>query len=156
MYYPLTECVRDNSTGLIWEGKPATGPRAANKYFSNFDSTAGDQVANAGSNGSIPSRSATQAEINALTNTIGYINARNAEGLCGSIWRLPNKDELAGLFRRLDPNWLPNHMNVWGYWSSSIRAGISYSWSAYEVEHHGMAVSEVRREDGYFVRLVRH
>lgn len=156
VYYPLSQCVKDNATGLIWEQKKTTGLQAANAYFTNFDSTTGDQVANSGSNGSIPSRPATQAEINAGYNTVGYINLINGLGVCGGTWRLPNRNELTGLFTRLDSNWVLNHMNVWGYWSSSTRSGISYSYTAYEVEHHGRSVVEVNREDGYFVRLVRN
>ncbi|HMS26462.1 MAG TPA: DUF1566 domain-containing protein [Burkholderiaceae bacterium] len=153
VYYPLTDCVRDNKTGLIWEGKPATGQRAANKYFTNFDSTVGNQVANTGSNDN--PRPATQAEINADYNTIGYINLVNGLGVCGGNWRLPNQDELLGLFVRIDPNWVPNHMSTGGYWSSSVRANITYERTAYLVSYHGRSTTETNRDLAGFVRLVR-
>jgi Protein of unknown function (DUF1566) len=153
VYYPLTECVRDNTTGLIWEGKPGTGPRRANLYLTNFDSTVGNQAWTF-DNPPQP-RPATQDEINAPTNTVGYINAVNSSGLCGGTWRLPNTNELVSLFRRLDPTWLPNQMGFWGYWSSTP-ARAEFPGFAHEVEYHGMTRIEVLRENGYFVRLVRN
>ena len=37
--YALTECVKDNSTGLIWEGKTASGSRLGTSTYTNYDST---------------------------------------------------------------------------------------------------------------------
>ncbi len=154
VYYPLTECVKDNKSGLIWEQKKATGPQAANTYFTNFDSTVGNQVANAGDAIS-DERPATQAEINASYNTIGYINMVNGLGVCGGTWRLPNRDELLGLFPRIDPNWVLNHMNKDEYWSSTP-ARADFPWAARTVSYHGRTSTESNREDGFFVRLVRN
>ncbi|MCX8521122.1 MAG: DUF1566 domain-containing protein, partial [Rhodoferax sp.] len=88
--YALTECVKDLKTGLVWEGKPETGDRAAsNVSYTNYDST------------TVPQRwtgvayaLVTEAEMNAVTNTIGYAIFVNNSALCGyTDWRLPTNDE---------------------------------------------------------------
>jgi hypothetical protein len=106
-YYDKTECVRDNVTGLIWEGKPTTGFRTA--AFTNFDSTVTHQ------DFSYPTTPVLQSQIDASTNSIGFRNAVNAIILCGfSNWRMPNKDELFGLVKintvapMIDVVWFPN------------------------------------------------
>ncbi len=132
-YYALDECVRDNSTGLIWQGQtPAgTGLRANDRMFSNYDSTTGNQNYNGGSH--IP---ATQSQIDASTNSIGFKNAVNASNLCGSsAWRMPTTAELQGLIKTtetpmIDNAWFPNTVtspsNSW-YRSSTPYPGTSYS-----------------------------
>lgn len=67
-YYAKDECVRDNATGLIWQGQTAsdTGLRANNLGKTNFDSTTTLQKWIGGS-----SIAVTQAEIDASTNSIG-------------------------------------------------------------------------------------
>ena len=42
--YDLTECVKDNSTGLIWEGKPTSGDRSTDNTYTNYDNTPGRQT----------------------------------------------------------------------------------------------------------------
>ena len=116
--YTKEECVKDDATGLIWEGKTVSGTRAGSNTYTNYDSTSSAQK----SNGSNP----TQAEINASTNSIGYRNAVNSSTLCGyTDWRLPTKDELQTIVdaSRASPlintSWFPNTQNFY-YWSSSI------------------------------------
>jgi Protein of unknown function (DUF1566) len=121
-YYDKTECVRDNATGLIWQGQtPAgTGLRANDQYKTNFDSTSGNQ--NFSGSTFIP---ATQVQIDASTNSIGYKTAVNASNLCGSgAWRLPTKDELLGIVKTtespvIDNAWFPNTPLYIAYWTSS-------------------------------------
>ena len=109
--YAKTECVKDNSTGLVWEGKtasPATS-RLGTSTYTNYDSTSSAQKWN-GSAYVNP----TQAEIDASTNSIGYKNSVNASALCGyTDWRLPTKEELQGILAssgnpRIDTTWFPN------------------------------------------------
>jgi hypothetical protein len=71
--YPTTDCVVDNVTGLIWEGKTASGTRAGLNTYSNFgDGRVGDASA--------------------------YVDSVNARNVCGfSDWRLPTVEELQGL-----------------------------------------------------------
>lgn len=121
-YYDKTECVKDNATGLIWQGQtgPGTGLRGNDQYKTNFDSTEGKQ----NWNNNNPTLPATQPQINAISNSIGFKNAVNATNLCGfSNWRLPTVDELEALSTSLDTvgfihPWFPNILLSW-YWAST-------------------------------------
>ena len=133
-YYELDECVRDDSTGLIWQGQtPAgTGLRANDQYKSNFDSTTSLQKWT-GTGYVAP----TTEEINDINNSIGYKNAVNASRLCGSdVWRLPTKDELLNIVKTsespmIDNAAFPNtSQNYAWYWSSSAYEGGSYRTTA--------------------------
>ena len=115
--YARTECVKDNNTGLVWEGKtasPATS-RLGSSTYTNYHS----------------SYYGTQAQMDAASNTYGYVAAVNASGLCGyNDWRLPTKEELQGILAssgspRIDTAWFPN-TQAWYYWSSSPNVGFSY------------------------------
>lgn len=92
----LTQCVFDSATGLTWEGKPASGFRANTNTFTNYDNTTKLQKGTPGtpSTWALP----TLAEVNATTNSIGYVAAVNAAALCGyTNWRLPTKTELLSI-----------------------------------------------------------
>lgn len=129
-YYDKTECVRDNATGLIWEGKTNTGLRASQNMYNNLDSTNLLQIAanNVPSTKALPARSPTQAEIDAPDNSVGYKKNVNALGLCGSsAWRLPTRDELQtlrlpGTTTQIDLNWFP-YTNLSGYYATSTQFG---------------------------------
>jgi hypothetical protein len=128
-YYDKTECVRDNATGLIWEGKSIGGLRDVSGLFTNFTSTTANQkqVISGGALPSVSYVTPTQAEIDASTNSIGFVKAVNATSLCGSTaWRIPNRGELFGLVKSAPPNsptidatWFPN-TDVADYWASSM------------------------------------
>ena len=70
---PLTSCVKDNVTGLVWEGKTASGTRAGSNTYTNQGG-------------------------GATTDTSGYVATVNFLKLCGfTDWRLPTRLELQGL-----------------------------------------------------------
>jgi len=104
--YDKTECVKDNITGLMWEGKTATGTRAGSVTYTNYgDGRSGDASA--------------------------YVTAVNASALCGyTDWRLPTADELQGLVEygvaspgpTMDVTWFTNTMAA-QYWTASPYVG---------------------------------
>ncbi len=160
-YYDKTECVRQNSTGLIWQGQTAagTGLRANDQYKTNYDSTTELQKYTGG-NPIAP----TQIQIDAATNSIGFKNAVNLSNLCGSgAWRLPTKDELLGIVKtteapRIDNAWFPNTTQYGSYWSASPDPGNAYgAWYVYF--YYGAAVignrGNYNGSGSILVRLVR-
>ena len=111
-YYDRTECVKDSTTGLIWEGKPLDGLRKCNNTYTNYDSTTSPQIYVYPG----PALAPTQAQLNASTNSVGYKNAVNASNLCGySDWRIPTKDELL-LLVRPNTNSYPPFATIDNYW----------------------------------------
>ena len=160
-YYDKTECVRDNVTGLIWQGQTPsdTGLRANNAYKTNFDNLTEQQIATNGLNYLVP----VQADIDASTNSLGYKNAINNANLCGfSNWRLPSKSELLGIvkstsFPTIDADWFVNATSA-NYWTSTAYDGITYvAWTVSFYD--GVASDQGRGDDSGngsgLVRLVR-
>ena len=150
--YAKTECVKDNTTGLVWEGKNPAGSasRLGTSTYTNYDSTTSAQKAD----GTNP----TQTEIDASTNSIGYKNSVNTSALCGyTDWRLPTKEELQGILAssgspRIDTTWFPN-TQAFAYWSSSPYVGFSsYAWLVYFLNGF---VDYDNRYGNFHVRLVR-
>ena len=154
-YYDKTECVRQNSTGLIWQGQtPAgTGLRAFNQNYTNFDSTTELQIAD-----DTTFVAPTQDEVDASTNSIGFKNAVNATNLCGSgAWRLPTKDELLSIVKinaaapMIDTDWFPNTSR--SFWTSSTDAGDALG--AWNVDFKRGVAKFNGRGSNLAVRLVR-
>ena len=150
------ECVQDNNTGLIWEGKtasPATS-RLGSSTYTNYDSTSSAQKWN-GSTDVNP----TQTDIEATTNSIGYRDSVRTLNLCGyNDWRMPTKDELQGILAssgspKIDTTWFPNTQASL-YWSSLLYVGFSYkAWAVY-FDLSGLIDGSNRNSNGA-VRLVR-
>jgi Protein of unknown function (DUF1566)/FG-GAP-like repeat len=157
--YPLTSCVKDNVTGLIWEGKEASGARAGSTGYTQFDSTA--QAQRWTPSGYV---NPTQAEIDAATNSVAYINLVNQTALCGyTDWRLPTVSELqtlqdAGVLSSIsigpsiNRTWFPNTMSS-NYRTSD--ADVSFAGYAWNVYFTGGGVRPNQRYSLLPIRLVR-
>lgn len=129
-YYDKTECVRDNATGLIWEGKTTSGLRSVDNKYNNLDSTSLLQIAanTVPATTALPARSPTQTEIDAPDNAVGYKKNVNALSLCASNrWRLPTLAELQtirlpGATKQIDLDWFST-TNFTGYYATSTQFG---------------------------------
>ncbi|MFZ2990946.1 DUF1566 domain-containing protein [Ideonella sp.] len=134
--FGLDECVKDNVTGLMWEGKAASGTRAAGNRYTNWgDGRSGDASA--------------------------YVAAVNVTGLCGyTDWRLPTVDELETLVDASRPYPEPTIRQDWFVntgrevcWSSSPY--VAYAYNAWYVNFGYGNVNSSSRDSSYPVRLVR-
>lgn len=117
--FPITACVKDNVTGLTWEGK--SNSASSYKGFSNYDNVNIIQISYIGSGSKYNQvyYKPTQQQIDADTNSIGYRNSVNAMALCGyTDWRMPTFEELQMLATNIDDSWFPNIVH-WKYWTSS-------------------------------------
>ena len=160
--YDKSECVNDSSTGFVWEGKTASGIRAESSRYTNYDSTSRPQKNYVNFYGVNP----TQEELEASTNSIGYVKIVNDMALCGfTDWRMPTKEELQGITDSskfvedypaivvFDATWLINTGNT-KYWTSS--PDYDQPSSAYIVEFYdGYYYTDWGRHDTFSVRLVR-
>ncbi|MCX8519965.1 MAG: DUF1566 domain-containing protein, partial [Rhodoferax sp.] len=111
--YALSDCVKDDVTGLFWEGKTddETSRDGRSKSYKNYDDN-------------YPSTTPGLDPPN--TNFMGYVAQVNtAPGLCGfTDWRRPTTDELLGILNtsiptgpRIDVAWFVNSIAGW-YWTS--------------------------------------
>ncbi len=132
---PLISCVKDNVTGLVWEGKPDDGGlRDKDNTYTNLgNGQSGDASA--------------------------YVTAVNAMKLCGySDWRLPTVSELQGIvdYSTYNPSinttWFPNTKNTY-YWTSDVVSDSNANaWTVPFTEGHFIPST---RSTPQAVRLVR-
>ena len=152
--YDKTECVKENSTGLIWEGKTASGSRLGTSTYTNYDDLNSAQKWVSGNTFIEP----TSGDIADITNSIGYRDSVRTLNLCGyNDWRLPTKEELQGILAssgspRIDTTWFPNTQTSL-YWSSSPLVG--YSSNAWFVSFGNGLAADYGRGGSNHVRLVR-
>lgn len=116
-------CVKDNVTGLIWEGKQtATGLHNRDDVYTWFST----DVANNGLGiGTESANGSCEGKDSNFCNTQAYAARVNTASLCAATnWRLPSRKELRSLvsYDRINPaidaTYFPNTANN-RYWSSS-------------------------------------
>jgi hypothetical protein len=149
-------CVRDNVTGLIWEVKTDDGGlRDKDGTYTWYNP---DATTNGGSTGTQGGGACTGS----ACDTDAFVQAVNAQGLCGaSDWRLPSRFELSSIrskdrtYPAMDLAYFPNTNNMYSYyfWSSSpVAYDPSSAWS---VDFAFGLVNWVFKRDYVHVRLVR-
>ena len=137
LYFPRTDCVRDNVTGLVWEGKTTSGVRSGtNTYTNHGDNRSGDASE--------------------------YVNMVNALNLCGfNDWRLPEAEELhnivnygvAGSGPKITADWFL-HTETDAYWSATPDVhSTSFGWTMSFTADAG--IKRTFRPNSHPVRLVR-
>lgn len=123
VYFDITECVRDNATGLIWQGhsSEAGSLRSPTERKTNYTDSNFPQKWNATA---LVFENPTQNDIDSSGNIIGFRNLVNQSSLCGfSNWRIPTKDELSSLTKSgstpsIDTAWFP-YTSPEIYWTST-------------------------------------
>jgi hypothetical protein len=152
--YSITECVKDNITGLMWEGKTNSGARAGSLFYHNLDSTQSPQKGD--------THYPSESDIAAINNSVGYKNAVNAMQLCGfSDWRIPTAQELETLVDlgtgTLNTTWFPNSNFARPYWTSTAHVvDASSAWGVYFNDGAAGGISTLDRYTNALpLRLVR-
>jgi hypothetical protein len=152
---PVWNCVQDNVTGLLWEGKTNDGG------LHDMDWVYSWYNPNNRTNGGNPGYKNRGKCVNTIScDTDAYVKAVNQAGWCGrKDWRLPTKEELFGLtssYRSkpaIDPAYFPD-TNIDVVWSSSPNASSNgYAW--YVDFKFGGVYTIFNKRYGNQVRLVR-
>ena len=146
--YTLEECVKDDVTGLVWEGKATSGLRAGSTLVNHIGFDRPDL---------------------GVVSTSYYVAAANTQRLCGyTDWRLPTLHELQSIadYSKASPGpvlasaWLVNTNTSSGvYWSATPEAGSTTGQWVLDFRD-GLGFTTPRQNangDGYLlpVRLVR-
>lgn len=148
---PGSTCIQDGVTGLVWEGKAASGLHAAGATYTWRTAAATNGGAPGTANGGVCSVSGCDTD--------SFVAAVNAEAWCGfKDWRLPTADELSGIVdagATSAPTIRAIFANQQGgaYWSASPKAQDSDG--AWIVDFSSGAIGAVAKSSANRVRLVR-
>ncbi len=143
-------CTFDNTTRLTWEVKTTDGGlRDINKTYTNYDDPTQAQK---------KSGTPTQTEIDATSNSIGFVNSANTANLCGGAnWRVPSGGEIVGLLDKsfaptINPSYFPNTPSSY-FWTNSAYTGYLSSAAILNFADGADYIGD--RSSGYHLRLVR-
>jgi len=174
-------CVKDNVTGLIWEGKTDSGLHKASDRFTWFDGTRGSDNPDRGDGGGegelrpvslsreiegpiyCYGYSSGSTDSSTFCNTNTYTTRVNREGFCGaSDWQVPTMNELFsiinyGLPSSIDTNYFHTATDVFlpRFWMSSLvfRSGFN---NAMRIEYgNGISLRSRSLASQFQLRLVR-
>ncbi|MCI5167986.1 MAG: DUF1566 domain-containing protein [Candidatus Electrothrix sp. GM3_4] len=138
-------CVKDNTTGLVWEVKTAENSSTTYSWYNS------DTATNGGSFGN---------ENDGEHNTEAYVATVNTAGLCGAKdWRMPTVKELVSLVSlqatgdTIDTDYFPNNSGIFWTGTPADRLGDETAWGVSFSA--GNADRLLYKNATYRVRLVR-
>lgn len=150
-------CVRDRTTGLVWEVKTSTGYRAASNTYTWYNADTSSNGGNAGAVGT--TGTCTLGGSMTSCNTEQYVAAVNTAQLCGhSDWRLPTREELRSIVDYGDST-APMIDPAFGdtaagrYWAIETEADVPAN--AHGVYFTGGHDNDEPKTEADYVRLVR-
>ena len=146
-------CVKDNTTNLVWEVKTTNGD--LHDQHNTYTWYASDNKKNGGSagrkNGGVCFLSQCDSQ--------SYVYAVNATKYCGyKDWRIPTLEELISIASlesnslSIDVTYFPNTQNHWFWSSTPLAFNSDYAWGV--VFNSGFSSMFIKSGSGY-IRLVR-
>ncbi|GAM11248.1 hypothetical protein OR1_03559 [Geobacter sp. OR-1] len=152
-------CVRDNITGLIWEGK--TRDNGLHDTLHTYTWYNSDDETNGGRDGM--SGEPDDAICNGVAggcDTEKFVKAVNSAGWCGfKDWRMPSIEELGSIvdygrsMPAIDPVFFPNMPQPAGFWTAtSFAPEPSFAWIVVFDEG---GITHCVKSWAYHIRLVR-
>ena len=149
-------CVKDNVTGLTWEGKSDDGGLNDKDWTYSWYNSSG---VNDGGGAGTAAGGACGGTIEAGCDTEKFVAAVNASGLCGAKdWRLPSHEELLTIVDNnrnnpaIDSKYFPNTIPAFFWTSSPYAVGKGRVWCVSFINGH---VYHSFKHPNYAVRLVR-
>ena len=140
-------CVKDNTTGLIWEVKTADNKSTTYSWYNTDTATNGGSVGD---------------QNDGVRNTEAYVTAVNTAGLCGAKdWRMPTVKELLSLVslqstgNTIDANYFPNNSGIFWTGTPSDRSGDETAWGVTFLAGYADRLLYKIDMATYHIRLVR-